>query len=852
MRASPATHLARFQQVFRAWQWPEPGQRQASPLTIAQVLRRWAAEVPEDAATVQRLAVGAAETLFLTGDFEAAQRVAHTGLDASLLGALDDGERRAAATWLALLGARAAFELGDPADARVLVDRANDTADSGHPLAHYLRMHRNLVEARLAEAALEIGEARRGYEIAAELEAALTTGRRARALTGPWTELMFGSGVPLDGGAALLGPEMRQARQLAVLGLARTAQAEDPARDAVDVVAEEGLPDESVLALVGVLSSLPPGEIDAAAARFVAVAADDPDWVLGVRALQTDAWLTHGDVGRARQTIEDAFRSTHAPSDAITFILGFAALARQRHLAGDHAGADEPIDMVLLTLADVAPQLATSTLGLRLRAACEPALVAAVREPGGRQRTAMLIEALRSPEDASVSTDRIGRLAFAVRNRPGVLVLVIQSVGEEAEFLCVGSGGENTVRSASAQRVLDALTDGMDAALRKPVALETLGRNAFDALPDEVRAELRDASTVIVVPDFGHGRDRVPIELLHDGQSFLGISKAISRCLSLAHALRVLEPPLVVRSSARRALCIAVSSAPGLPDLSFADAEIGAVRDALAGWDVESWTGFQATPQALLEIAPLAGVLHLACHGDAAAGAESLVLSEGARVKALDIALRHRLDCVTYLNACSLGRGRYVGGGVSRGVAYAFARAGSPAVVANLSPVEDRSAAQLAAAFYTEARDHPVGEALRRARARMADLVSPVLWGTTVLIGTPFERLDGTAEWRPRDATAALFNGEPLPTQERLVHALATAQPDDLRLAAALEFVDTPGHRAGQRDRPRHRCGRPPAGAGGRRQGGGRPRRAGGRAARRGEGARTVARQVGTGVRGSS
>jgi hypothetical protein len=775
--------------VFQAWRWPQPGQRPASPLTIAQVLRRWAAEVPEDAETVQRLAVGAAETLFLAGEFEAAHRIAQAGLDASLLGALANGERRAAATWLALLGARAAFEMDDPAGARVLVDRVGDTADSSHPLAHYLRMHRNLVEARLAEASLEIDEARQSYTVAAELAAALTTGRRARALLGPWTDLVFGSNVPPDQGSTLLGPEMRQARQLAVLGLARTSHAAEPAREAVDLVVEEGLTEEAVLGLTGVLAALPPEELDEAAARLVADE-EDPNRVVGVRALQADAWLAHGEIERARLVIEEVFRATRPPSDAITYLMVFAVLARQRHLAGDHTGVRDAIDMLLDLLAEVAPQLVGSTINLRVRAACEPALVAAVGEPGGRERTTKLIEALRTPEDAEVSSDRIGRLAFAVRNRPGVLVLVIQSVGEEAAFLCIGPDGETTTRSAVAQRALDALTDGVDAALRQPIALDTLGLHAFDALPEEVRAGLRGASTVVVVPDFTNGRDRVPVELLHDGQSFLGVSKVISRCLSLAHALRVLEPPLVPRSSARRALCVAVSSAPGLPDLAFADTEIGSVRDALAGWDVQAWTGVQAEPRALLEIAPLAGVLHLACHGDSAAGAEALVLGEGARLKALDIATRHRLSCVTYLNACSLGRGRYVGGGLSRGVAYAFVRAGSPAVIANLSPVEDRGAAELATTFYAEARDHPVGEALRRARARLAELVNPVLWGTTVLIGTPFQHLDGTAA-EQEDATAVLFDGEPLPTRERLDHARATADPDDLRLATALAFADT-------------------------------------------------------------
>jgi CHAT domain-containing protein len=396
--------------------------------------------------------------------------------------------------------------------------------------------------------------------------------------------------------------------------------------------------------------------------------------------------------------------------------------------------------------------------------------------------------------------DRLGRVAFAIKNRSDagqVLLLVFQSVGEATFFICVGGDAETSViatrPSAAAHEALRRLIAGADDALlrqTRDVQLEALGRRTFDALPSSVRERILRASTIIAIPDFSAGQDRIPIELMHDGSAFLGVSRVISRCLSLSHALRVLEPPLVPVVPGQRALCISVASPPGFPELRFADAEIGSLRDVLyPEWDAECLSGSQVNPSDVLELAPLTNVLHVACHGDASAGSEALVMGDGARLKALDIATRHRLRCLTYLNACSLGSGRYVGGGVSRGVAYAFARAGSPAVLSNILPIEDEYAAALAASFYLEAHKHDIGEALRRARRHLAERVSAAHWSTTVLIGNPFQQLNGQIP-EYVDQTALMFAGAPLPTPERLqmARSWSAKHPEDARVAAAIEF----------------------------------------------------------------
>jgi CHAT domain len=832
-RGSAASYHQQFQNALFAWQMPSPGSAPGPPSALGQALRQWAAERPEDAELVQALAVGAAAACMAHGELDGAAQVVTAGLEASMLGAVSGPERMASTTWLALLGARAAFELDDLPGARLLVDRAEETAaplGNDGPLEAYLELHLRLIEARLAEAALELKAAREAYAVAADLAASLADGRQAQELLPRWSSLLFGD-VAEEQAAPVLQAELAEAGMAAALGLGRTWTKPGPALAAVDRCVNDGLPlGETVLALSGLFDRLPVEEIDAAADRLAGAAEAvgeplGPNWLLAVRALQVDAWTAQGEADRAAAAGELAHAVAPARADALALMLAFASWARERYLAGDE-GAWAATELLLRLRADTAAGLAGSRLELRARAACEPALATAVKEESARigdqsesgtRRTAALVDTLRAVDDAPpvmatppqtddsldvaewLASDRIGRLAHAAQADAagGAVVLVLQNVGNAVFFVVVGGDKGDpvvtTAPSAPAHRALRDLATAAERGLATPAGddrLVKLGRAALDAMPDSVRERVSGASTAVIVPDFGSGRDRTPFELLHDGEAFFGVSKVICRCLSLFHALRVIEPSLVPATAGQRALCVAVAAPPGLPPLDYAVTEPDRVHGALdMGWDAERLLESDAEPEVILELAPLADVLHFACHGDSAAGAEALVLANGQRLRALDIATRHRLRGITYLNACSLGGGRYVGGGLSRGAAYAFARAGSPTVVANLLPVADRSAADLAEAFYTEARDNPVGEALRRAREGLSGQVGAALWSTTVLLGDPFRHLDGT-RLLPPDETSLLFAGEAVPPPQRLEQATAAAKndPGDVRLAAAVEL----------------------------------------------------------------
>ncbi len=681
---------------------------------------------------------------------------------------------------------------------------------------------------------MENAAAEGSYRHAVEIAGALTGHRRGTgALELAWVAMLWGTLAENERPQArnLLLAELRAMQRAAVLGLARTAADEDAARDAIELCDSEGLPiEETVLALHGVLAKLPAPEIDAATDRLVGAAArlDEPfraNWIMALRSQQADAWIARHDLARARHAFDAVRRVKPKRLDAIAVTLALASHVRIVLAARKSSEASRLIESFLVTRALTATQLASSPLNLRLRAASDSVIVAALRLEGERLRggtlddagraAAMLIDALRTADDqplpgrsagAAIESalrsagDRITRLAHAISHRQAdeVFLLVIQSVGDSTFFVCIDADEASPVvvtePDPNVHHALRTFVASSDKAVREPtrdIDLEASGRAMFDALPAAVRTRLVRARTIIVVPDFGAGQDTVPVEMLHDGRRFLGVDKVIARCLSLSHALRTLEAPLVPAQPGTRALAVSVADPPGFQKLRFVEREAAAVGAALrgAGWDASHMPGPDADPHGVLELAPLTNVLHLACHGEASSGAEALVLGGGARLAALDIATRHRLQGVTYLNACSLARGRYVGGGVSRGVAYAFARAGSPSVLANLLPVEDESASELAEAFYLAARDQTVGEALRRARVHMVGRVNAALWSSTILVGNPFMRLNGEVD-TTADSTANLFRGGALPTAKQLAEGRkkAAKDPGDVRLAAAVAF----------------------------------------------------------------
>jgi hypothetical protein len=770
------------------------------------------------------------------------------------------------AAMLALLGAEASMAQAGPAHAREHLERASDLLkrlDEQEALTAFAAMQQHRIAGEAAEASLERPEAEQHFGRALELARALTANRRlARDLPQAWDRLFFGALQRWTWNSAeeqraqeQINSELAEVTASVTIGLARASRRADDARDAVRLCRERGLPVGTLmLALYEVIGHLPLIEVDSAVSDCINIALGlipnlGASWALALRASQANAHLQQGDWTRAQAALAAALPSELTNSDGISKALYFGAEVRANLAAGLQEQAYDSLVVFLLVYAEMAQRLSGTARDLPFRVQCESAFLAYIEHAAKvstaqskreqRQTFGLALDLLRATSNtldpytlqplllqgasphtflpgpsadtaARAAYDRIGRLLHAVDAKPGVVVLVLQRLHESVLLLCFGGDPTKPLLSVESDRETRAAMASLMRAAERAVldpevnrTLGVLGRTAFEALPLELRRRIEIATTVLFVPDFSDGQDRVPIELLHDGRSFLGLSKIVCRCLSLADALRALETPLTTQPRGWRALCVAVARPPGLQALKGTEEELSLVQGALWGWDIEQLSDFEASPDAVLELAPLTNLLHISCHGEASTGAEALVLGNGARMRAIDVATRNRLPGLVYLNACSLARGRYLGGGVSRGMAYAFSRAGAPCVVASLLPIEDFSAARIAQAFYKSLRRETVGEALRRARVESARSgAPPALWGATILIGSPFIRLDllNRAAEPLADASAKLLQsnkGSARSTRQRRPGARLIAarqqlsrKPTDVRLEAAIAWVE--------------------------------------------------------------
>jgi len=416
-------------------------------------------------------------------------------------------------------------------------------------------------------------------------------------------------------------------------------------------------------------------------------------------------------------------------------------------------------------------------------------------EPGPRTSLANLIDFLRqprwrgipyvaAPESLSESPalvgllllqDRLPIIHHALHARPETAVIVLQSfqdstlflglAGDQPEILAALAGREyreaalNLARQAQEELEFAGLALGgvQDDGLR-PAACE-----AFAALPASIQELIQKKSTLILAPDFRDAQDRVPFELMHDGQSYLSLKKVVARVASLSQVVQILTR-FTDLNSEKRAVCAAIPEVEGYPELEYSRPEAAAVRRLLQlqGWDAPEISTKELLEERLLGLMEQASLLHLSAHGETTAGEEALLLPERQRLTTEDLLRRHFTQLpFIYLDTCFLGASRYLGGGVSRGMAFTLVETGAPAVIANLTPVVDENAATLALAFYRYAQAHPVGEALRRARMEVyADGRLPVYWGATVLAGDPLYVLPGahpeSPVHKPSEAIQAL------------------------------------------------------------------------------------------------
>ena len=416
----------------------------------------------------------------------------------------------------------------------------------------------------------------------------------------------------------------------------------------------------------------------------------------------------------------------------------------------------------------------------------------------------------RAVEAYQMVLDHLLRIAQALRRRPGTAALILQAVADDTLFLCitasdapkpvVGHLAGHAYRTA-ARRLAETAIRAMGKE-RDSTALREAGRALFRALPKPVQTLIRDNDTLLISPDLRADEDSVPFELMHDGKEFLGLSKVIARLGSLRDMCRAVEPRRAGQGK-MRALVVGVDQVPGRPALEFAQQETSDLRSFLVehNWDAPAIAASRVTAEFVVDRLKYVSLLHVAAHGEVSTGDEAILLSQGRLV--VEDLLRKRFPRMpfVYLNTCLLAHARYLGGGASQGIAHTMFELGAPAVIANLSPVYDKMALDLSRAFYRYALEHPVGEALRRARLALAQSDIPAAqWGTTVLIGDPGHRLDPDKSATERDDVTEVLDaymtlgpekdsGARKEAFTRLIDAIME-DPTRIRHAGALAIVE--------------------------------------------------------------
>jgi hypothetical protein len=811
---------------------------------LVDALRRLLVRSPEQAGEVLKLALSTTTVLRVRGESEALGQVARIGLDAALI---QDGEADPVqVALLALAAAEAMDDLGDPHGSTAAMRFAEESAarlPEEDALRSYVHLCLAAYGAASLEAVLETEQAARVYtEALAEADSLLVDGRPGKELIAKVLTALYGdvSAVLPDGEGLAQEHLTGQLHDLVVgatLGLARCGLepggATDgvPAGEALALCAELGIPHGThPFDLRELVIALPPEEAVEAVEALLAAAGDEPwiadpkGWTAVLRAAEARSRARAGDLAGAQERIALAMSATFETSEALTWavVTADAMLIDSKRSGSFTQGL---VDGFLTAYGGLGVAHQPRARQMRIKAAFDEPIGALTAWAAERYEAdsetspflSLVIDAERRPEHTPVrpatvpssypederarsalryATDTLRRIQVALAASSDAAVLVVQPLGDESLFVAVtGSelrvtlGGSGYARAAA--ELVEAMRDDLDAVLDGfelggDGAVDAAGRRAYAEIPATIRGVLDEREVLLVVPDFKAEASGMPYELLHDGSGFLGERKLVARFGSLAALARELELP-AAGTQAQRALVVAADHVRGYPELLFAAPETEAIRAILgeANWDAPDLRAEELDTKLVLTGGELASLVHLAGHGDAVAGEEALLLSDTERLTVSEIERRPlpRL-ALSFVNACSLGRTRYVGGGVSRGIANALHRAGAPTVVANTLPVEDRSASQLALAFYRHLREQPVGEALRLARLEMhAAGVAPASWGATMLIGNPSHT---------PGADGAVGGGEPRPwpttfqeLQEQLAGAGGEPVPDDPRASAA-------------------------------------------------------------------
>jgi CHAT domain-containing protein len=548
-----------------------------------------------------------------------------------------------------------------------------------------------------------------------------------------------------------------------------------------------------------------------------------------------EAHRAAGDASQAEQAAMNAIKR------AIETRLGGAQVAALGHgfaivAERDRAAAERFMEAFLMTLAATVEADPAFFATPRIRALFDRPIAMATSialaqlgdgdDARARRRASALLDLLRRPDPPPAdmlagnqdedemarpmlaAADSLGRIRAGLRAHDDTFALVSHAGEDAVAFLMVRGDDQPLVvfhAGADYRAASEALERAAYVAIRASAARKdaaeaavlAAGRRAFDTLPAPLRQAIREHRTLLLAPDFQGSQDVVPFELMHDGDAFLGVTRIIARYTSLAHLATSLDTRMRVPNR-RRALVVAAPVAEGYDALDLAPREQQQIVSMLSGlgFDAPTIDPMRLSAAFFTDRLAYVDVLHVSAHGESGADLEWLVLPRGQRLVVDDLLQdpQYRMPFV-YFNTCNLGQTRYLGAGVSRGLAYTLAELGAPAVIAHTKPVSDEAALRLATAFYDQIADRNVGDALLEARQALCDAGEASAWASGVLIGDPWHEIvesRAVATSLASDVLDAFF-GMDVP-EERKSDAwsaalVALSRREDPRLEAAVGLV---------------------------------------------------------------
>ena len=315
----------------------------------------------------------------------------------------------------------------------------------------------------------------------------------------------------------------------------------------------------------------------------------------------------------------------------------------------------------------------------------------------------------------------------------------------------------------------------------------------WQALDPEIREHIDGVRVLAVVMDSSTDLGELPIEILHDGTTYLGLRQRIVRSPALRDLNLSLSRNLVNARPTGAAIVVRAEDA-----LVHADAETTLAVAAAADLGMTASVHRGPEPSALVhDLGAGIDLLHYVGHGLADRIGEELPLGPGKRLTARGFeAIRPAPAPFTLLSACLAGRSRQLRTGHEHGFVTALVRAGAPGAIAAAYMVPDHLAAEFTALLYYFAKDAPLADAVLLARQQLAeDGYHPAAWGCFVqhgaadlYLGRPHLNEPSTwSEWAAR-YLASGSEDHLRAARDHLRHELPThlaqAIDDDLRALA--------------------------------------------------------------------